>query len=67
MQLKKDSGLCSPTKSILPSPVTAGYRNKCGFTIGKNLDGEVDVGFRLGKYRYALLFDGACSLEYIQR
>lgn len=35
---------------IKPSPVIEGYRNKCEFTIGKNLSGEKVVGFRLGTY-----------------
>ncbi|KAI8991517.1 S-adenosyl-L-methionine-dependent methyltransferase [Mycotypha africana] len=33
------------------SPLLEGYRTKCEFTIGKNLDGEPSVGFLLGLYR----------------
>jgi len=51
MQLKNTSGLCCPTRPILASPVTDNYRNKCGFTIGRDLSGEPTVGFRLGKYK----------------
>ncbi|KAI7899941.1 S-adenosyl-L-methionine-dependent methyltransferase [Cokeromyces recurvatus] len=35
----------------VPSPQTNGYRTKCEFTIGKDLDGEPTVGFLLGLYR----------------
>ncbi|KAF1806527.1 S-adenosyl-L-methionine-dependent methyltransferase [Mucor lusitanicus] len=35
----------------IPSPEINGYRTKCEFTIGKNLDGEPTVGFLLGLYR----------------
>lgn len=35
----------------IQSPRTQGYRTKCEFTIGKNLDGEKTVGFLLGLYR----------------
>lgn len=35
---------------IKESPITLGYRNKCEFTIGKDLNNETVVGFRLGSY-----------------
>ncbi|KAH8373361.1 hypothetical protein KR009_004096 [Drosophila setifemur] len=35
---------------ILPSPTVNGYRNKNEFTVGKNSQGEIVVGFRLGCY-----------------
>lgn len=35
---------------IIGSPKTEGYRNKCEFSIGKSLDGEVMVGNRLSSY-----------------
>lgn len=35
----------------IASPEINGYRTKCEFTIGKNLDGEPTVGFLLGLYR----------------
>ncbi|CAO3695142.1 unnamed protein product [Rhizopus stolonifer] len=41
----------------IQSPLTEGYRTKCEFTIGKNLDGEKTVGFLLGQYR-----DGVTSV-----
>lgn len=44
-------GLCCPTDSIHPSPVTEGYRNKCEFSIGFDTDGKPCVGFRLGLFR----------------
>lgn len=37
-------------RPIIGSPVTEGYRNKCEFTIGKTVDGEVMVGNRLSSY-----------------
>lgn len=38
-------------KPIIPSPFTVGYRNKVEFTIGRNADGEIDVGNRMSSYR----------------
>jgi tRNA (uracil-5-)-methyltransferase len=35
----------------IPSPVVDGYRTKCEFTIGTNLDGKPTVGFLLGSFR----------------
>ncbi|CEI96020.1 hypothetical protein RMCBS344292_10191 [Rhizopus microsporus] len=35
----------------IQSPITHGYRTKCEFTIGKNIQGERKVGFLLGQYR----------------
>lgn len=35
----------------IQSPVVNGYRTKCEFTIGKDLDGAPTVGFLLGLYR----------------
>lgn len=37
-------------KPMTASPVTEGYRNKCEFSIGKTVDGEVMVGNRLSSY-----------------
>lgn len=37
-------------RPIIGSPVTKGYRNKCEFSIGKTIDGEVMVGNRLSSY-----------------
>lgn len=48
-------GLCCPTDSIHPSPVTEGYRNKCEFSIGFDLEGKPCVGFRLGLFRDGLI------------
>ncbi|TYZ59840.1 hypothetical protein PybrP1_005476 [[Pythium] brassicae (nom. inval.)] len=44
-------GLCCPTDSIHPSPVTDGYRNKCEFSVGLDAAGAPCVGFRLGLFR----------------
>lgn len=35
----------------IQSPAVNGYRTKCEFTIGKNLEGKETVGFLLGLYR----------------
>lgn len=35
---------------IIPSPAVEGYRNKVEFSIGRNVDGEIDVGNRLSSY-----------------
>lgn len=35
----------------IQSPDINGYRTKCEFTIGKNLEGKETVGFLLGLYR----------------
>lgn len=37
-------------KGVLGSPQIDGYRNKNEFTVGKNANGEIVVGFRLGSY-----------------
>ncbi|XP_017107648.2 tRNA (uracil-5-)-methyltransferase homolog A [Drosophila bipectinata] len=37
-------------QGVLPSPTVNGYRNKNEFTVGKNSEGEIVVGFRLGCY-----------------
>ena len=37
-------------RDVIGSPKTEGYRNKCEFTIGKSIDGEVMVGNRLSSY-----------------
>lgn len=36
---------------IKPSPVINGYRNKCEFTIGYDVNGLAEVGFRISRYR----------------
>lgn len=43
---------------IIASPVVEGYRNKCEFTVGKDLDGKVSVGFLLGGFK-----DGIVEVE----
>lgn len=35
----------------IQSPEVNGYRTKCEFTIGKDLEGKPTVGFLLGLYR----------------
>ena len=43
-------GSIVPIQNFIRSPLTAGYRNKCEFTIGYQ-SGEVAVGFRLASYK----------------
>ncbi|XP_070508938.1 tRNA (uracil-5-)-methyltransferase homolog A-like isoform X2 [Chironomus tepperi] len=35
---------------IVPSPQSTGYRNKCEFSIGRDENGEIQVGNRVGSY-----------------
>ncbi|EDW69914.1 tRNA (uracil-5-)-methyltransferase homolog A [Drosophila virilis] len=49
-------------KGVLPSPTVDGYRNKNEFTVGKNSDGEIVVGFRLGSYS-----DGSVEVAEVQQ
>lgn len=47
---------------VLPSPTLDGYRNKNEFTVGKNANGEIVVGFRLGSYS-----DGSVEVAEVQQ
>ncbi|KAJ3384998.1 tRNA methyltransferase 2 [Entophlyctis sp. JEL0112] len=38
-------------QKVVPSPVVDGYRNKCEFTVGFDLDGKPTVGFLLGLFK----------------
>lgn len=49
-QRNKFGGLPCELLDIKASPIIEGYRNKCEFTIGKNINGETTIGFRLGTY-----------------
>ncbi|TGZ71625.1 hypothetical protein CRM22_002536 [Opisthorchis felineus] len=61
--LQRDSSnkLCAcPLLEIVPSPITAEYRNKSELTIGCDLEGQGPiVGFRLTKYRDGLTAVGS--------
>ena len=46
----KNNDLICELRPIIGSPVTEGYRNKCEFSIGKTIDGEIMVGNRLSSY-----------------
>ncbi|XP_013119287.2 tRNA (uracil-5-)-methyltransferase homolog A [Stomoxys calcitrans] len=48
-------------EGVLASPQVDGYRNKNEFTVGKNSDGEIVVGFRLGSYA-----DGSVEVAEVQ-
>ncbi|PSN32844.1 tRNA (uracil-5-)-methyltransferase A [Blattella germanica] len=50
-QREKYNGLPCELWKVRPSPVVDGYRNKCEFTVGMNVEtGQRTVGFRLGSY-----------------
>ena len=63
MKHKKEGNKCCPTKPIIPSPVTAAYRNKCSFSVGVSTTGEKTVGFRLGKYRLVFYFRSSVDFK----
>uniref|UniRef100_A0A7S3TS82 Uncharacterized protein n=2 Tax=Emiliania huxleyi TaxID=2903 RepID=A0A7S3TS82_EMIHU len=50
-RLNQRHGLPCPVAPVLPAAATHGYRNKCEFTIGRDEDGSVAVGFTLGTVR----------------
>lgn len=54
-QRKEHDGLPCELENIRSSPKTDGYRNKCEFSIGKNEQGEIQVGFRVGSYSNGFL------------
>jgi len=47
--LREHEGAPCSVASVLPSPLLSRYRNKCEFTIGRDADGGVCIGFNLGK------------------
>lgn len=49
-QRAKHDGLPCEYVPIKESPKTEGYRNKCEFSVGKDVNNESVVGFRLGSY-----------------
>ncbi|XP_027910129.1 zinc finger CCCH domain-containing protein 24 [Vigna unguiculata] len=44
-------GLPCKLEGIIASPIVDGYRNKCEFSVGYSLKGNVTVGFMLGNFR----------------
>jgi len=48
--LEGQTSFC-PVAEITPSPVLKDYRNKCEFSLGKDEDGKVQVGFMLGLFK----------------
>lgn len=50
VQQKLHNGFPCEYEAIKESPVIDGYRNKCEFSIGKDVNNETVVGFRLGSY-----------------
>ncbi|XP_019557004.3 tRNA (uracil-5-)-methyltransferase homolog A [Aedes albopictus] len=52
---KLHDGLPCKLERIRKSPQVDGYRNKCEFSIGKDDQGEIRVGFRVGSYSNGFL------------
>ena len=55
VQAQDNEGRCCEYGGIKPSPETSGYRNKCEFTVGKDENGAMTVGFRVGSFAETLL------------
>ncbi|KAJ3706150.1 hypothetical protein LUZ61_009855 [Rhynchospora tenuis] len=51
LESREIGGLPCKLEGILESPLTNGYRNKCEFSVGYSLDGNITVGFMLGNFR----------------
>jgi len=63
---KKGDGMLCPVNAVIPSPIETEYRNKCSFTIGKNMEGLPTVGNRLGRYRDQIsAVEGPASLIHV--
>ncbi|CAN6479326.1 unnamed protein product [Victoria cruziana] len=48
-------GLPCKLEGIIGSPLIEGYRNKCEFSLGYSLTGELTVGFMLGNFREGII------------
>ncbi|CRL00292.1 CLUMA_CG013565, isoform A [Clunio marinus] len=46
----QNNDLICELRDIVQSPLTEAYRNKCEFSIGKTVDGDIEVGNRLSSY-----------------
>ncbi|XP_055599792.1 tRNA (uracil-5-)-methyltransferase homolog A-like [Uranotaenia lowii] len=65
-QRKEYEGMICPLEEIRRSPKIDGYRNKCEFSIGKNSQGEVTIGFRMGAYCKGVVeVEGIANLKHI--
>ncbi|KAL2328618.1 hypothetical protein Fmac_022045 [Flemingia macrophylla] len=51
LKSREIGGLPCKLEGIIASPVVNGYRNKCEFSVGYSLEGQVTVGFMLGNFR----------------
>ncbi|OQS03270.1 tRNA (uracil-5-)-methyltransferase [Thraustotheca clavata] len=54
-------GLCCPMEPIAPSPILEGYRNKCEFTFGYDINKKPVVGFRIGMYKEGVVAVGSAD------
>lgn len=59
---EKETGVPCIWHGIKPSPSINGYRNKNEFAIGRDENGEITVGFRVGSY-----MQGSIEVETIQQ
>ncbi|WVZ02736.1 hypothetical protein V8G54_023542 [Vigna mungo] len=51
LKSREIGGLPCKLEGIIASPIVNGYRNKCEFSVGYSLEGNVTVGFMLGNFR----------------
>lgn len=66
LRRKRGDGVLCPVHPVLPSPIENEYRNKCSFTIGKNMEGQPTVGNRLGRYKDQMAaVEGPSSLIHV--
>eukprot|EP00966_Prymnesium_polylepis_P087610 2027448-Prymnesium_polylepis.1 len=47
--LDAHEGAPRTVEEVVPSPLVDGYRNKCEFSFGKDVDGQPALGFQLGQ------------------
>ncbi|KAI8902403.1 S-adenosyl-L-methionine-dependent methyltransferase [Globomyces pollinis-pini] len=50
-EAKQNNGLITSVSDILASPTVNGYRNKCEFSFGYDLEGNKTIGFLLGCFK----------------
>ncbi|EQC37278.1 hypothetical protein SDRG_05502 [Saprolegnia diclina VS20] len=54
-------GLCCPMEPIAASPILEGYRNKCEFTFGYDVEHKPVVGFRVGMFKEGVVAVGVAD------
>lgn len=62
------ANMISPVATILPSPITDGYRNKASFSIGYGADGTTPtIGFRLGSFEQSIAIAEPLGVPHISQ